>query len=196
MRRLADFDEGDQLRGVADLVRDPSPLLKIAGAIMVARSQQAFRNQGLEGDDRGGWEPRSVPNVAGVVADLARGPSVKGRRFQERPALVDTGALRASISFRLIGLDAVEVGSNLPYAGKMQEGGSSTLPINATVAANLSAFLKRAPQWRTSLGFLFDKFKKGEDLTVTARARQFVALTDPIREDIIKAWRARIGRAG
>jgi hypothetical protein len=79
---------------------------------MVAESQQSFRDQRFGSD---AWEPRAPVNVFAIIADFHAGKkSPPQRRFESRPALRDTGRLAQSISWKLVGTDVVEVGSNLP----------------------------------------------------------------------------------
>ncbi len=116
----ATFDLGSKLKGIEKLLANPKPILKQIGAVMLSESQDAFRNQGFEGSK---WPARQSPNVFGIIADFHMGRrKPPARRFQDRPALMDTGRLRGSISFRVVDARSVEVGTNLPYAAPQHFG--------------------------------------------------------------------------
>lgn len=177
------------LAQVEALLRDPSPVLFALGEAAVSFSVRAFTDQAFAGDP---WperypnqDPGEMVNVAGVVSDLAAGrASIPARRFEDRPALVDTGALRDSITWRLAGADAVEVGSNLPYADMHQRGGISRQPVSSGMRRVLARFLKREKRRRPwlgkRLGFLFQK----DMLETRVNARPFVGVTDELLETL------------
>mgnify|MGYP006908281628 CR=1 FL=1 len=68
---------------------NPRPVLRAIGAMVDSDSQSSFRNQKL---GPVAWPPRAVPNIAGIVGDLNVGRRPPSRRFQARPALIDTGS--------------------------------------------------------------------------------------------------------
>lgn len=179
MARAVVLRRGSRLAVLADRTRDRAPILKRIGTVIASRMQATFRTQGR---GRFPWRARSVPNVAGIVADLAKGATVKPRRFQDRPALIDTGRLRGSISFRVLGQQAVEVGSNVPYASLHHTGGVSVQEITPTVRRGLADFLRRRRDETLSrrLGFLF----RADRLETRIPARPFVFLTPQDRRDV------------
>lgn len=133
-------------KALDERLRAPRKILNQIGGILVATSQRSFRQQRLGSFV---W-PARYPNqsglklnIAGAVSDLAKGPTIKARRFQDRPALTDAGLLRKSVTFRLVGGDTVEAGSNLPYASAHQGGGRSVISITDAIRKNLSTYLKR-----------------------------------------------------
>ena len=65
-----EFDVGDRMRRWRTNLENPDGALNAIGAMMVAESQQAFRDQSWDGEK---WPPRRVPNVMGVIADFAAG---------------------------------------------------------------------------------------------------------------------------
>lgn len=114
------------------------------GVELVASARRAFEGQrSPEGD---AWQARAVPNVAGMIMDFTRGRAdPKPSRLAPRPALVDTGALRRSISYRL------EAGRVIPTVGVdygMQhvEGGSATLQVGPAVRRAAIRWLDRRDQ--------------------------------------------------
>lgn len=174
-RKFVELDEGDRVRAIGKSIDQTAPALRAVGALLVLQAQRAFREQ-RKGGIR--WRPRAVPNVAGIVADLARGANPPSRRFTPRPALVDTGSLRRSITFRVVG-NTVEAGSNLSYASLQQEGGTSTLPVTDRVRKGVTKLIRQKPQLAEALGFLLNP--KTTQLRVRVPARPFVLVT---REDL------------
>lgn len=179
----ATFRKGAKLERMEGKAANPSGALKQVGAIIAAESRKSFREQR---HGRDAWEQRSVPNVYGIVADFAKGSTPPARRFESRPALRDTGALSRSIAFRVTGGRSVVIGSNLPYAGTHQYGGTTeSETITATVQKALWKWLKPKDKgMKAQLGFLLNKKFRGERLSGEVPARPFVGITDTARADI------------
>lgn len=161
--------------------KDPRPLMDAVGLLMVSRCQAAFREQ-----RRGSvsWPERAVPNRAGILEDLRAGRTPPERRFEPRPAGIDTGRLRSSIAYRVDGT-SVTVGSNLPYASDVQRGSSKTIVVDGDLRRSLTAWLRSLPRdrrraMRRSFGYLFHV----GFLTVRTPPRPFVMLTDEDRQAI------------
>lgn len=132
---------GGQIGGAGAAARSPiDPLLKATGLYMVGQVQRAFTDQRR---GRVAWRERSVPNLAGIVRDLDEGGEIKSRRWDARPAVIDTGLLRGSIWFRRLtdGTVGIEVGTTVPYARKQQEGGPTTIEIGARAQERIKALL-------------------------------------------------------
>jgi phage gpG-like protein len=184
------------LRSLGKTLDDPRRILTGIRSILKSQSQEAFKAQRF-GDII--WPARypkqKAPklNVAGAVQDLATGPRIKARRFEDRPALLDTGILRRSIAAEIAG-DTVNVGTKVPYAKIHQSGGVSQQPITPTIKANLATVLKYGDAGRTKagkprkidvktqmlrkrLGFLFGV----PELVTKIHARPFLGLTDAAR---------------
>lgn len=129
----------------------PAPGLRRIGAELLADSQAAFTQQSFEGIR---W-PERYPNdgapkinYAGALTDLNRGQAPKARRFQDRPALIDTSKLRRSLQFSVSGF-SVEEGSPLSYAGRLNRGSAATgsvsvIPVTSTAKKKLSDVLRSA----------------------------------------------------
>ena len=132
---------------------DKRPILTALGLVLLNKSQNAFKKQRF-GKSR--WRARSVPNVAGIISDLNRGANPPARRFQGRPALVDTGRLRNSIAMK-VGTDGVEVGTKVKYAADHEQGKTITIRLTKAGKTNLSRLLAKKTSLRKSLGFLFKK---------------------------------------
>jgi phage gpG-like protein len=180
------FRKGDKVRRIERNLGGPKDALKQIGAMMVAESQQAFRRQRLT---KKRWPARARINVFGIISDFAMGrKKPPGRRFDRRPALVDTGRLRASIAFRAVGSKIVEVGTNLPYAAAHQKGGEvESEQITEDVQKALYSWLRGAgKQHKKKLGWLLNKKFRGTRLSMRVPQRKFVGVTDRTRRDVKK----------
>jgi len=156
--------------------RSLRPILKAIGIEAVRASQVAFRQQKFGG---AGWVPRGKPSTLGIIADLNAGSTPKQRRFESRPALVDTGALRKSISFSVTG-DTITVGTSLHYAPLLQEGGEVTKELTKTGQTKLGELIGQSPdKW----AFLNKLMKKGSH-KAKVRARPFVGMTPGLMKNI------------
>lgn len=82
----------------------------------------AFQKQGRKTK----WKIRHVPNLPGIIRDLEKGGNIAKRRFDPRPALIDTGRLKNSGATRIVG-EKIYWGTNVPYAGIHQWGGQETI---------------------------------------------------------------------
>ncbi len=127
--------------------------------------------------------PEPFVHVAGLVRDLNRGVRPKARRFSRGQVGVDTGALRRSIAAQVIEDEhamEVEVGSSLPYAGRFHEGGESVIPFERPFRRSLYRLLRRRPEYRGRLGWLFSQ----EELRTQLHRRPLVGWTDDLRDII------------
>lgn len=120
--------------------RRKKQLLGAIGVEMQNASRKRFETQ--EGPDGGRWPERSVPNIPGVIRDLERGPHIQPKRFDGRPALIDTGALRNSIQYEIKDNDTVAVKSTSAYAELHQQGGEYRIPVLPVARENLRLLLK------------------------------------------------------
>ncbi len=154
------------LAPVKERLGDLRPLLTEIGVTLAAKSQESFKKQGY---GRSKWPGRMVPNVPGIVGDLNRNMSPPKRRFQPRPALVDTGKLRQSISFQVGAADVV-IGTNLDYASQQQMGGLVKVRLLKSSRKALADLLRKRPDLRSQLGWLFSK----PQFEVKIRPRQFI----------------------
>lgn len=176
------------------LEQEPDRLLSRIGVVMAAYSQEAFDRQRFGATlwpERYPNQQGEKVNVAGIVEDLETSGRPKQRRFDARPAGIDTGDLKRRVTFSVAG-GTLEVGSAVPYAERFHEGGTSIQPISQTVRQRLSRWLtresrtdpQRAVMLRRRLGHLFHV----GSLSTTSPPRPFVGLTDemiPEIEDVI-----------
>ena len=192
---MTDFEKGAKIERWEKNLDSPDVALRQVGALMVAESQRSFRDQKF-GEDA--WAPRGKINVFGIIADFYEGKkSPPARRFESRPVLRDTGRLAASISFRMAGVDIVEVGSNLPYAPVLHHGGEiESKPINEQVRTALNEWLKsKGRPYRKQLGWLLNKKYEGKTLKGQVPPRPIVGITKQTIEDVKEAVAVKIMEA-
>jgi len=120
------------------------------------------------------WPPRQVPNIAGILDDLNRGNPIRDSRFEDRPALVDTSALRNSIFGTVQGKQSIQIGANLDYADLMLKGGERTIPITPTARRNLFAVKDSDPRLE-ELGWIFNTHRP-QSVTVDVQGRNFMEI--------------------
>lgn len=176
------FKKGAKVEGWERNLNNPSRTLKQVGILLVAQAQENFEDQAF-GSKK--WQPRAVPNVYGILADLDAGKNPPARRFEDRPALIDTGRLRSSIAFRILNATTVEVGTNVPYADVHQEGG----PIESVKIrrAVVWAWLReQSKELKKQLGWLVNPKFDGETLKGEVEARPFLGITPQLRKDVAR----------
>lgn len=166
--------EGPRVQVLARQVDDTAPVLDRIGQYLIRLGREAFTQQSFGGK---AWAATTTPNYALIVRKLDRGVFDTRDLTRSRPALVDTGALRDSLFYRVLGRKTVEVGSLLPYAALHQHGGASTVPVTASARNNLRDLLRIAPRLRDDLGWLFRR----SAITVQVRARPFLGVPDAAR---------------
>ena len=191
-----EFEKGAKIERWEHNISNPEAALRQVGALMVAESQLAFREQKL---GERAWPARGPINLFGLIADFYDGKrEPPSRRFEARPVLRDTGRLAASIAFRLVGSEIVEVGTNLPYAAVHQHGGQvESKPINDQVRQSLNEWLRgKGRPYRKRLGWLLNKKFAGKTLKGEVEARPFVGITKQTIEDVHEAVHVQIMEAG
>ena len=177
------FKKGGKVERWEKALHNPQAALKQIGVLMVAESQQSFRDQ-KHGRDK--WKGRAPINVYGIISDFAKGSTPPARRFETRPVLKDTGRLSNSIAFKLSGGNTVEVGTNLSYAGVHQHGGAiESETISKSVQSALNKWLKpKDKSLKRNLGWLLNKKFTGEKLKGEVEARPFVGITKQTIQDV------------
>lgn len=192
MRPKAKVNAGGKVARLIGNLDKPEKALKQIGALLLAQSQKAFRNESWDGKR---WPARRVPNVFGIIADFSLDgrASPPKRRFESSPVLKDTGRLRQSMSFALVGKDSVDVGTNMSYASVHNFGGPvESLPITRTVQEKLAKFLKRTAGkvplksnlYAGVLERLLRPSMTGKTLKAKVPARQFVGINKEAVERI------------
>ncbi len=164
---------------------EASGLMKEIGKLMKNRARKAFKMQGRGQSSADKWKPRRVPNIIGALMDFAKGGRKPlKRRFDSRPAAVDTNILRRSIDFRVVKDNEVEIGTTVPYASKVQFGGEGVFEMTAPVRTKLARWLRTptGKQWRPHFGFLFRR----DHYFVDTPPRPFLEYRPEDRDDIIR----------
>ena len=195
MAGRAQFRPGAKVERIQKRLDSPTAALKIAGLLMVAASQRAFRQQGL-GKEK--WEPRAPINVFGLIADFARGAGAPAqRRFQRRPALMDTGRLSSSISSKIVSDATVEVGTVVEYASVHQKGGQvESETITEGMQRAIWEWLKtKGRRYKRDLGWLLNRKWRGKKLQSEVPARPFIGLTDQTQAEVMRATGRQIMEA-
>ncbi len=150
----------EDLPGVKGRIDDLRPALKQMGAIMLATSQKSFADQAYGPErwpERYEGQPDPFINVAGALSDLIRDRKIRDRRFDRRPALVDTGMLRNSLTFGVKGRRSVSVGTTDPKAPKHLFGETSTQIVTDVARKRLT---KEYHRFKRQGGDRFDAVKK------------------------------------
>ncbi len=171
---------------VRDNLKDPTPIMESLGAFVKAGSAQRFDDQG---DPPLSWPERMTPNIPGVIADMNRSPNIKARRFQGRPAAIDTNRMAASVDYVVVSPEMVLIGSNLEYAGTQFHGGESqTEAITEKGQGNLWTFLRsgRGSAHRSDLGFLLNRKMTGQRIDVEIQSREFIGMNEREREEAVE----------
>ncbi len=150
----------EELPGLKERIEDVRPALKRMGAIMLATSQKAFADQAYGPErwpERYEGQPDPFISVAGALSDLKRDQKIKDRRFDRRPALVDTGILRNSLTFGVKGKRSVSVGTTDPKAPKHLFGQTSKQQVTDIARKRL---VKEYHRLKRQGGSRFDAVKK------------------------------------
>lgn len=180
----AEFEKGEKIERWERNLDQPSAALKQVGVMMVAESQRAFREQKFDGKP---WEPRGPINILGLIQDFYDGRTPPSRRFQSTPVLRDTGRLAASIAWKQVGNNVVEVGSSLPYAGVQHTGGEvESKPLTETVRDRIAAWFrtKQGKPFQKSLGWLLAKKFAGKSIKSRVHKRPIVGVTKQTIADV------------
>jgi phage gpG-like protein len=185
---VIDPTETDPYAELVGKLKNPERILKQIGVLMESASTDAFQRQEFGTFKWPGRYPNQTApflNIAGAVADWAAGGDVKARRFQNRPALFDTGALAASIRSQVQGSDRVAVGSALDHAAIHQWGGVSTQPVTKETKQKVAKFLltERGKPFRDKLRFLLQPNRNALETEVVQRP--FLGITSELEEDIV-----------
>jgi phage gpG-like protein len=148
------------------------------------------------------WKPRGVPNVVGVIKDMEAGrKTIPARRFEARPAGIDTRLLSRSITYKVTP-GVVAIGSNLHYANAVQKGGAHTVRISSIARNNLRVLVERARAklkkgtgagkewWIAQLGWLLF----ASQVKVNVPPRPYVFFSDKDRGDVGEMARDYFGK--
>jgi len=165
-------------------LNNPQAALKQIGALVVSESQRAFK---LQKHGANQWRERNSPNRFGILSDFAAGKrKPPNRRFETRPALMDTGRLSKSIAFKLIGSKLVEIGTNLPYADVHHTGGEvESVPITKQMQQLMFDWLmKQSDEMFEIFGPLLERKMIGKTIKAEVPARPFIGITKQTIADV------------
>lgn len=169
----------DDLAALQARLEAPEEVLDAMGSILKSISLGAFNAQKFGSFSwPARYHGRGDPfiNLAGAIEDLSTGPRVKARRFDKRPAGIDSGRLMQSIEHAVETKGTVSVKALAEYAGKFQKGGKSSIDVTSRTRSNLAKFLKSdtGKPYRERMGFLFNV----TEYTLTTIPRPFIGITD------------------
>lgn len=170
------------------MVSNPQEMMKRIGFDAQNFSRNSFRNQKL-GNSRP-WKKRAVPNLAGIWSDINNNKTPPKRRFDPSPALVDSGTLRKSISFELIGQNSVRIGTNRPNAKILYFGGTIIQKkTNPNFDDDLWRWLKRIGPFIEEKDFLkIAQLAEIEELETTVPGRKFLGYEAQRAKSIIREY--------
>jgi phage gpG-like protein len=187
-----------------------SKIMKGMGGVALAYAQNCFTRQSLGSQV---WPERypkqSAPkvNVAGIVSDFLNGrASPASNRFEARPAGIDSGKLKRSLTpskaLTMSGF-SVTVGSVEKHASAVQFGGKSEQEITPGVVDLLNDYMRKSRKRvkgfkRRStpinkkdaaiqrLGFLFGLHKKGKKLVTESAPRPYLGVTTELEDKLVQ----------
>lgn len=195
MARTVIIRTREELQAFRGRLENLAPVSEAAGVTIAHDAQRAFNTKRLGTRT---WPPRyfgkgkPFVNVAGFLADLNRGMSgERGNHFTRRPG-INTGGLQQSISWNVEDAgESVAVGSGKDYAARFQDGGDTSQPITKGAKDGLAKFLRKRPEYRERLGFLFNQ----DTLETKQIPRPFLGVTDEARADITEEFEAHLAGA-
>ena len=132
------------------VIENPAPVLKQIGVVLLGEAQKAFTDQQLGTIPWPQRYPRQQPphiNIAGTLADFLAGrKNPPERRFQNRPAGIDTNQTKRSLTVAkaiTVAGYVLKVTSATPGAGHLQHGGNTVQPVTKSAKKMLGDWLKR-----------------------------------------------------
>lgn len=194
------------LKRMQAVLRNPERILNQIGIKLLADAQKAFRNEEFDGEKWPARYPGQKPpyvNIAGLIADFIAGKTKPpARRFQNRPAGVDTKQTKNSLTVgRAISVDplSVTVSSNTDGAIAMSTGGTTVQQITKQVKERLAAWMRTAKRRikrrqgdnrpirdedsaAARLGWLFSK----KSLVTKSAVRPFLGLSRKSAAEIVR----------
>lgn len=185
-----------RLRGA---LTDKGPILDSIGAILEAGAQEAFAEQRF-GDFA--WPERypnqSEPfiNIAAALSDFNKGRDEPlPRRFDRRPALLDTSELMGSVRSRVLSSDTVDAGSTVPYAPQHQWGLVSSQPVTPQAKNRIAKWLLTpgGTPYRGKLTFLLQPNRTTLDTQINQRP--FLGVTTQMEGDIQRTVEEKVAEA-
>lgn len=103
--------------GLSKAIEEVDIPLKRAGIYMVGSIDRNFEAEG---------RPKRWIRLSPMTIEMRRHGEGRGTAR----ILQDTGRLRASITYEIVGSDGIKIGTNIPYAGKLHFGGVNVIPAH------------------------------------------------------------------
>jgi len=179
---------------LTDAKSDESRMLyRAAGKALKELIAERFENSGNEGLPWLEQYPTAKEpwiNLAGAVSDWAKGKAEPdAKRFSKQPPLVDSGALKDSMSYRVVD-KGVEVTSNSEYADLHNTGGTSVQKITRGMRDKIRKFIAsketRLQRFASgALGPLLPSFVKPEQSPWREKLG-FLLRADQLSTDLVK----------
>ena len=181
-------DDPLNLRALRARLDNLEPLLEAIGALLVEQSDLAFAEQRL-GEfvwaERYPSQDEPFINIAAALRDLDEAPRIFDRRFDRRPALVDTQQLVKSIQPQVTGEDTVVAGTTVEYAPTHQHGLDTLMLITETMRNNLAIVLSSTPEGsRKEAIRKLRPVVKDKELITQVGPRPFLGTTDQLEQDV------------
>lgn len=172
---------------LSENLEDVKVLLIVLGEWLVELSEEAFEKQSFGGEP---WLPNypnqeegEFVNVAGVIQDLNEGDAIKPSRFQNRPALVESGDLEAGMFYRIGGKNEIVLGNEMPYSMTMLEGGESKQTVSQDAKDRLLHWLttEDGMPYIGKLSYVLHE----EEHTTDVVPRMFMGFPEPVRDQVV-----------
>ena len=191
---MADFDfkldlsKSKFVKDMQKFLRNPRELLAMLGQDAVDMSIESIENQRF-GTDGQPWQPRAVPNLAGIYSDINNGINPPKRRLDPTPALKDTGKLQQSFTWDVTTDTTVEWGTNRPNVEQLLNGGIirqlKKIP-DATFDKEIDKFLKNRGKKLSKEQKKRVKLLKGKDELLTeVPPREFLGYNTKRAEEVL-----------
>ncbi|HUW15756.1 MAG TPA: hypothetical protein VMW94_01655, partial [Actinomycetes bacterium] len=122
----------DDLEKLRDRLKDFEPVFDAIARQLIHTAKRSFQDQAFGGVAWPRRYPRQIGpaiNIAGVISDMNAGKEPPSRRFQDRPAGIDGGALAANYQYVKDGPFSFDVGAYQSYAQAFHSGGEFSMPV-------------------------------------------------------------------
>ena len=153
-----------------DDIKEP---LEKSGLLMIKSINDNFESQGRPS----GWQPLSPMTLA-------------LRKHGGSRILQDTGTLKRSITYNVVGKDRVKIGTNLQYASKLQFGGENVMPAHIVVPTK-----KKALHFFIGGQEIFCTRANIPEMRTQVPPRPFIMFQEQDKEDIIRIFNEHLKKS-
>jgi len=179
-------------------LKKPRTALERVANIVRECAKQAFADQAFGAFK---WAPRypnqkgPFLNVAGALEDFSSGKDKpKGNRFDDTPAVRDTGNLMGSIASEIVDDHTAAIGSTVPYAANHQWGLVSSQPVSNDTKGRIAKWLLGdGAEYRDKLTPMLKPGLTQWDTEIVQRP--FLGVTEAMEDDIQEAVEDLIAEA-